>query len=100
MIYGRQPIFWIGLGVTIVLNLVATLLGVGLISDVTAGRLNDGVKALGELLVAISPLIAVIFQHGTVTPVAAPVLELGTPVTTPTGQPAIVNGVAPSSVAS
>lgn len=58
MILGRQPAFWIGLIVTLILGVVQTLLGEGLISDAAAGQVSSVVDGLGKFLVMLSPLIA------------------------------------------
>lgn len=87
MILGREVAFWIGLAVTIVLGLVSTLVGQGLISDALAGKITDGVHAIAQLLTLVAPLIAALFIRAQVTPVASPVLPIGTPVTTPGGDP-------------
>lgn len=90
MIFGREPAFWIGLAVTIVSGIVATLLGEGVISDALAGRITDAVEALAQLGVVFAPLIAGLLIRQKVTPVAAPVLPNNTPVTTPSGDQAVV----------
>ena len=89
-ILGREVSFWIGLIVTIVLGIVTTLAGEGLISDVAAGRVTDGVNAVAQLLTLVAPLIAALLIRQNVTPVAQPKLEVGTPVLveTPPGTPA------------
>lgn len=79
-IFGRQPAFWIGLIVTIVLGAVQTIAGQGLISDVAAGRVTDGVNAVAQLLTLFAPLIAGLLIKPTVTPTSAPSLAVGTPV--------------------
>jgi len=79
--FGREPSFWIGLIVTIISGVIATLLGQGVISDVQAGRVNDVVDGIAKVLLAIAPLIATLLTRQVVTPVAAPVLEQGTGVT-------------------
>lgn len=80
-IFGREPAFWIGLIVTIVLGLVQTLLGNGLISDAVAGKVTDITNAIAQLLVLLAPLIAGILIRPTVTPAASPALPRGTTVT-------------------
>ena len=88
-IFGREPAFWIGLAVTLILGVVQTLAGNGLISDVVAGKTTDIVNSLAQLLVLIAPLIAGIVIRGQVTPTSAPAVDQGTVVTviTPEGQP-------------
>jgi hypothetical protein len=48
-IFGREPAFWIGLIVTLVVGVVQTLSGNGLISDVTAGKAVDLVNAFSQV---------------------------------------------------
>jgi len=88
MIFGRQPAFWIGLLVTLILGAVQTLLGEGVISDVAAGKVTDIVTAVGGVLVLLAPLIAGLLIKPVVTPTAAPALPEGTSVTviTPPGE--------------
>jgi hypothetical protein len=90
MVFGRQPAFWIGLAVTIILGVVSTLTGNGLISDALQGRITDLINAIAQLLTLLAPLIAGVLIKPVVTPVAAPVLPAGTAVTTPGGSPATV----------
>ena len=88
-IFGRQPAFWIGLIVTLILGVVQTLTGNGLISEVAAGQTTDLVNSTAQLLVLMAPLIAGLLIRTQVTPVAFPKLEQGTQieVITPEGQP-------------
>jgi len=90
MVFGREPAFWIGLIVTIIIGAVTTLLGEGVISDALAGKITDFVNAIAELAVLLAPLIAGLLIRQNVTPTSAPVLAAGTPVTTPGGNPAVV----------
>ena len=90
MIGGREPAFWIGLIVTIIIGVLTTLTGEGVISDALAGRVTDFVNAIAELAVLLAPLIAGLLIRQQVTPVAAPVLPAGTDVTTPAGRSATV----------
>ena len=80
-IFGREPAFWIGLAVTLILGVITTLTGNGLISDVAAGKAVDMVNAIAQLLTLLAPLIAGLIIRQGVTPVAAPQLEAGTVVT-------------------
>ena len=80
MIFGRQPAFWIGLIVSLVLGAVRTLAGEGLISDAATGQVTNAVNAVGELLILIAPLITGMLIQPQVTPVAAPKLKAGTEV--------------------
>ena len=87
-IFGREPAFWIGLVVTIILGAIGTLSGEGVISDASKGQITDGVNAIAQLAVLLAPLIAGLLIRQTVTPVAAPALPEGTKVEviTPEGQ--------------
>jgi uncharacterized membrane protein len=89
MIFGRQPAFWIGLIVSLILGVVQNLTGSGLISDVRAGQVTDLVNAAAQLAVLLAPLIAGLLIRTQVTPTAAPSLPAGTTVTaiTPEGSP-------------
>lgn len=58
MIFGREPAFWIGLIVTLVLGVVRTLAGEGLISDAAEGQVSSAVTALAQLLELLAPLLA------------------------------------------
>lgn len=88
-IFGRQPAFWIGLIVTLVLGVLQTLTGNGLISEVTAGKATDLVNSTAQLLVLLAPLIAGLLIRTQVTPVSFPKLDQGTQVevVTPENQP-------------
>jgi len=88
-IFGRQPAFWIGLIVTLILGALQTLTGSGLISDVAAGKATDLVNSTAQLLVLLAPLIAGLIIRTQVTPVSSPSLLHGTrvEVITPEGQP-------------
>ena len=89
-IRGRQPAFWIGLIGTIILGVVQTLAGQGVISDVTSGKVVDLTHSLVNLLTLLTPIIAGLVIKTQVTPTAAPVLSVGTSVTTPQGASAQV----------
>jgi hypothetical protein len=80
-IFGRQPAFWIGLIVTIALGVIQTLMGNGLISEVTAGKTVDLVNAVAQILTVLAPLIAGLLIRTQVTPLADPALPQGTTVT-------------------
>lgn len=80
MIFGRQPAFWIGLIVSLVLGVVQTLTGSGLISDALAGQVTDLVNATAQLAVLLAPLIAGLLIRTQVTPVVAPKLPAGTTI--------------------
>lgn len=80
-IFGREPAFWIGLAVTLILGVLTTLSGNGLISDVAAGKATDLVNAIAQLLTLLAPLIAGIIIRQGVTPTSNPRLDQGTVVT-------------------
>ena len=80
-IFGREPAFWIGLIVTLILGVVTTLAGNGLISDVVAGKAIDLTNAIAQLATLLAPLVAALIIRQGVTPVAAPKLDQGTVVT-------------------
>lgn len=69
MIFGREPARWIGLIVTLIVGVVTTLQGDGLISDLQAGAVTDIVHATAQLALLLSPLIAGELIRGRVTPV-------------------------------
>ncbi len=79
-IFGREPAFWIGLGVTLILGVVQTLSGSGVISDAIAGKITDGTNAISQAALLLLPLITGLLIRQTVTPVAAPALPQGTKV--------------------
>ena len=58
MVFGREPAFWIGLAVSLVLGIVQTLTGNGLISDAAAGQVTDLVNAGAQLAVLVAPFVA------------------------------------------
>jgi hypothetical protein len=94
--YGRQPAFWLGLIATLVVGIVQTLAGQGVISEAASGKVVDVTQAAVNLLTLIAPLLAGLAIHTQVTPTAAPVLSVGTPVTTPQGAAAFVMGTIPT----
>jgi hypothetical protein len=79
-ILGRQPTFWVGLIVTIILGVVRTLSGEGVISIDSADQLVNVTNSIGDLLLTFVPLITTMILRPAVTPVAAPKLEVGTRV--------------------
>jgi hypothetical protein len=79
-IFGREPAFWIGLIVTLILGVVQTLAGEGVISDTLAGRTMELTNSFAELLVLLLPLITGLLIRPTTTPLTAPSLPVNTPV--------------------
>ena len=80
-VFGREPAFWVGLIVTIILGILSALLDGGLISDALAGEITDGTNAVAQAVGLLAPLVAGLVIRQTVTPVAAPSLPRGTKVT-------------------
>ena len=87
---GRQPAFWIGLIVTLVIGVISTLSTQGLISQALAGKVTDTVNALAQLVTLLAPVITGLLIKPTVTPIAAPVLAAGTVVNAATAAPTTV----------
>lgn len=96
MIFGKQPAFWIGLVVTLVVGILSTLTKDGLISEALAGKITDGLNAVSQLLTILAPVIAGLLIRTQVTPVAAPALPVGTTVTTPTGPATVTANPVPA----
>lgn len=91
---GKEPVFWITLGATIIVGVITTLSGQGILSDAMAGKITDGLKALVQILTLLAPVIAGLIARKQVTPIAAPVLPMDTPVSTPTGAAIVTKAVA------
>ena len=68
-ILNREPARIIGLVVTIILGVVSTLYGEGIISDLQAGAVTDIVHGIAQLVLLLSPLIAGELIRDRVTPV-------------------------------
>lgn len=64
----REPALVIGSLVTIAVNIVATLQGGGLVSDIFAGRATDLITTLGTFVVALLPLITAAIVRTKVSP--------------------------------
>jgi hypothetical protein len=79
-VFGREPAFWIGLIVTIILGILSALLDGGLINEALAGEITDGTNAVAQAVGLLAPLVAGLVIRQTVTPVAAPSLPAGTEV--------------------
>ncbi len=80
MIFGRQPAVWIGIIVSLIVGVLTTLSGNGLISDALKGQVTNIVNATAQLATLLAPVIAGLLIKGQVTPVIAPVLPIGTTV--------------------
>jgi len=91
VIFGRQPAFWVGLIVTLVAGALSTLVGEGVISDALAGDINDGLAAIAQLVILLSPLIAGLLIRPQVTPVVSPALPAGTAVTVTNPDPMVAD---------
>lgn len=79
-IFGREPVRWVGIIVTVIGAIVATLLGQGVISDALAGRITDLTDNLSGIAVFLLPLITAEIARRGATSVVQPKLEVGTPV--------------------
>lgn len=79
-IFGREPVFWIGVISAVIIAIVQTLLGQGVISDVVAGKVTDLTQSLAASALVLVPFLLNIAARSQVTPVAQPSLPLGTPV--------------------
>lgn len=77
----REPAFYIGLAVSVVLAVLSVLTGQGVVSDAIAGQITDATNAIAQLALIFAPLITGILIRPTTTPVAAPALPTGTTVT-------------------
>ena len=88
-ILGREPAFWIGLIVTLVIGVISTLSAEGVISQALAGKITDATNALSQILILLAPIVTGLLIRSQVTPIAAPALPSGTTVTviTPTATP-------------
>lgn len=62
----KEPALLIGTLVTIILGVVTTLAGDGIISDALAGKITDIVNAGAQLLVLLIPIITGILIRGQV----------------------------------
>ena len=79
-VFGREPAFWVGLVVTIILGIVSALLDGGLINEALAGEITDGTNAVAQAVGLLAPLVAGLVIRQAVTPTAAPSLPKGTEV--------------------
>lgn len=78
-----EPVRVVSVILALVLAVVTTLLGEGVISEALAGRITDLATALAGFLVLLLPVIAGEIARPLVTPVAQPSLPVGTIVTDP-----------------
>lgn len=70
MVFGKEPAFWIGLAVTLILGVIRTLAGEGLVSDALEGQVTDLVNASAGLLELVAPLLAgLIIRQNVYSPV-------------------------------
>ena len=88
-IFGREPVRWVGIIVTVVAAVVSALLGEGVISDVVAGRVSDLTTNLSGILLLLLPLITTEIARRGATSRSEPSLPEGTVVTvvTPANEP-------------
>lgn len=81
-ILGREPVAWIGIIVAIVISVLQTAAGEGLISDALKGEAINATNALAQVATIFVPIIVgIIATRRVVTPTAAPALPQGTSVT-------------------
>ena len=89
-IWGKEPVVIIGTVVTVLVGVIATLLGNGFISDAAAGKATDAINSIGQLLILLAPLIATLlartqaFSPATVKAVAANAAATGNATVTMT----------------
>lgn len=82
MIFGREPVAWVGVIAAILIAVIQTLAGEGVISDVASGKALELVNSGASVLLVLVPIIAnVLLARPRTTPVAAPALAQGTTVT-------------------
>ncbi len=70
--FGKEPALVIGTVVTIVVGIVATLAGNGFISDATRGHITDAANIIGQVVIALIPLITAALIRTQVTPANPP----------------------------
>lgn len=84
LIFGREPVRWVGIILTLILALVGTLMGEGVISEALGGRITDianqSVEIITGILVLVGPLIATEIARRGATAALQPKLAVGTPV--------------------
>lgn len=81
--WATEPVRVVGVILALILAIVSTLLGEGIISDAMAGQITDIAKAGAGFLVLVLPLIFAELARAKVTPTAAPSLPGGTIVDVP-----------------
>lgn len=88
-IFGREPVAWVGIIVAVILAVVQTLLGEGVISDALSGRITDIVQSLSGSVIVLIPIVTTLLARRGSTSAAQPKLEVGTAVLVdrPAGQP-------------
>jgi len=80
-IFGREPAFWVGVIVSVILAVVQTLGGQGLISDALQGQITDVVTAISQVVLLLIPVITAILIRPAVTPIVNARLKEGSRVT-------------------
>lgn len=80
MIGGREPAFWIGLVVSILLAIIRVIAGEDLISPDQADAAGNAITKVADVIYLVAPLIAGLLIRQVVTPVAEPRLPNGTEV--------------------
>lgn len=78
-IFGRQPVVWIGLLMTLLMGIVAALSAQPVVVD------GQPLQTAANVIKIVGPLIAAFIAQNFVTPTSSPVLPVGTAVTTPEG---------------
>lgn len=79
-IFGREPVVWVGIIVSVILAVVQTLLGKGVISDAVSGHITDVTNSLSDTIIVLLPFITTLIARQGSTSAAQPKLEVGTPV--------------------
>lgn len=79
----REPVRVVAVALALILAVLQTLQGEGVISAALAGQLTDLVTALAGFLVLLLPILGGEVARRLVTPVAAPTLDAGAIVNVP-----------------
>lgn len=90
MLFGRQPILWVGIVASLVVTVVTQLSGPGIIDT------THPAQTAINVITILGPIISAFIGRYFVTPVASPVLSAGTAVTTPAGDAASVVATVPA----
>lgn len=82
-LWAHEPVRVVGVALALILAIVSTLQGEGVISDFLAGQITDVAKSLAGFLVLILPILGAEVARANVTPTSAPSLPGGTIVDVP-----------------